>query len=290
MDRCAVLVDAGYFLAQAATALGSKNPSPRRDALLDTSACAQALRDLSSKLSGLPLLRIYWYDGANHKGPTAEHAALAAEQEIKLRLGAVRADGRQKGVDPLLVADLIELSKNRAFTDVVLITGDADITPGIEKAQSYGIRAHLVCSAPIERSVSPLLRETVDTVTELGEPFFKTFCQLRVKHDDAEYGHGFLPGHDDDWEDADEYEEDHARYAGGDSEDTLRVAARLHWESVDAARQKHLAAAIRSGAGVPPEHDGRLLARARAGLGRELNGNERRILREALRSVALADD
>ena len=289
MDRCAVLIDAGYLLAQAATVLGSKSSTPRRDAVLDTKACSEELRTLAEEITGLPILRIYWYDGVNHKGPTAEHSALALEQDIKLRLGSVRSDGRQKGVDPLLVLDLIELAHHQACSDVVLFTGDADIVPGIEKAQSYGVRAHLVCSTPVERSVSSFVREAVDTVTELNAADFLRFCTLKTKPDELDYPvNGFLLGHDDDWDTPSDSEPEESE-CDQELEEGLRHTAQLHWESVDASRQKHLALAVKSGSGVPPEHDGRLLARARASLARELTGNERRILRESLRLIALGE-
>ena len=75
----------------------------------------------------LPLLRVYWYNGT--RGPTLslEHATLAHMDYIKLRLGVVSGAGQQKGVDSLIVTDLIDLARNRAITDAAILSGDEDI-------------------------------------------------------------------------------------------------------------------------------------------------------------------
>lgn len=286
MDRCAVLVDAGYLLAQAAVALGSRSAFPRRDVVLNVSEVSKALADKAQAVSGLPVLRVYWYDGAGPKGPSAEHQALALERHLKLRLGAVRPDGRQKGVDPLIVTDLVELARNRACTDVVLITGDADIVAGVEAAQSHGLKAHILGGDPLSKSVSCALRESADTCEALSSEFFASFCALAASSSERESADTCEPrsfeseapaepaGHD---ADAD----------GRSSLDVCKETAQEHWHSIDPLRQSHLSAALRGGSGIPPEHDGRLLARARAAIGRDLDSQERRVLREELRQIAL---
>jgi len=86
-----------------------------------------------------PLLRIYWYDGASRKtDPTAEHSRLAHCNNIKVRLGFLNSQGQQKGVDSLIVTDLVELARNRAVGDVVLVSGDEDVRIGVQLAQILG--------------------------------------------------------------------------------------------------------------------------------------------------------
>ena len=63
---------------------------------------------------------------------------------MKLRLGQLNSEGQQKGVDSLIVTDLIELARNKAISDAVVLTGDEDIRVGVQIAQSLGVRVHLL--------------------------------------------------------------------------------------------------------------------------------------------------
>jgi hypothetical protein len=65
---------------------------------------------------------------------------------VTVRLGALtRTDGRwaQKGVDAAMHAELSELARNRACSDVVLVTGDGDLLPGMMSAKEHGVAVHL---------------------------------------------------------------------------------------------------------------------------------------------------
>ncbi|CAM5647799.1 NYN domain-containing protein OS=Streptomyces cyaneofuscatus OX=66883 GN=G3I52_18105 PE=4 SV=1 [Streptomyces cyaneofuscatus] len=65
---------------------------------------------------------------------------------VTVRLGALtRSDGRwaQKGVDAAMHAELTELARNRACSDVVLVTGDGDLLPGMMAAKEHGVAVHL---------------------------------------------------------------------------------------------------------------------------------------------------
>ena len=113
-----------------------------------------------------PLLRVYWYDGVLRTGPTAEQRQLAQTDHVKLRLGVLAFSGRQKGVDSLIVTDLIELARNRAITDAILISGDEDVRVAVQVAQTLGVRIHLLGIEPATRNQSPLLRQEADTTRE----------------------------------------------------------------------------------------------------------------------------
>lgn len=97
MNRVAVFVDAGYVFAQGSVLLAGKK-LPRSEVVLEHEAAVQAFGEFASKISSVPLLRIYWYDGTS-TGPTAQHLTLAHLPDIKLRLGFVNSVGEQKGVD-----------------------------------------------------------------------------------------------------------------------------------------------------------------------------------------------
>ncbi|MFE6052254.1 NYN domain-containing protein [Kitasatospora sp. NPDC056446] len=144
MDRCVVLVDAGYLLGAAASLLAG-DPSRSRITVNHT-ALITALRERAEAETGLPLLRIYWFDAAPDRRPMPEHRRLRVLPRVTVRLGALtRAEGRwvQKGVDAAMHAELSELARNRACADVVLITGDGDLLPGMMTAKEHGVAVHL---------------------------------------------------------------------------------------------------------------------------------------------------
>lgn len=178
MDRTAVFVDAGYVFASGSRALTGEKLS-RSQLHLDHEAVLKLLGALVSELTGLPLLRIYWYDGATI-GPNAAHVALAYRPNLKLRLGQVDAQGQQ-GVDALLVADLVALAKNRALCDAVLVTGDDDLRGGVEQAQEYGVRVHLVGIPPARDNQAAALVQAADRVRELTTAELKSFLSLAPK-------------------------------------------------------------------------------------------------------------
>ncbi|MFE9401048.1 NYN domain-containing protein [Streptomyces sp. NPDC006530] len=144
MDRCVVLVDAGYLLGAAASLLAGE---PARSRItVDHAALIQGLRERAEADTQQPLLRIYWFDGAPDRVPQPEHRRLRVMSRVTVRLGALtRSDGRwaQKGVDAAMHAELTELARNRACSDVVLVTGDGDLLPGLMSAKEHGVAVHL---------------------------------------------------------------------------------------------------------------------------------------------------
>ncbi|MER5556627.1 NYN domain-containing protein [Streptomyces sp. NPDC002793] len=144
VDRCVVLVDAGYLLGAAASLLAGE---PARSRItVDHAALIQGLRERAVADTEQPLLRIYWFDGAPDRVPQPEHRRLRVMPRVTVRLGALtRSDGRwaQKGVDAAMHAELTELARNRACSDVVLVTGDGDLLPGLMSAKEHGVAVHL---------------------------------------------------------------------------------------------------------------------------------------------------
>lgn len=144
MDRCVVLVDAGYLLGAAASLLAGE---PARTRItVDHAALIQGLRERAEGDTGCRLLRIYWFDGAPDRVPQPEHRKLRVMPRVTVRLGALtRSDGRwaQKGVDAAMHAELTELARNRACADIVLVTGDGDLLPGLMSAKEHGVAVHL---------------------------------------------------------------------------------------------------------------------------------------------------
>jgi uncharacterized LabA/DUF88 family protein len=179
MDRVAVFVDAGYVFAQGSVLLAGKK-LPRSETMLDHQAAARAFSSFAEKLTGVPLLRIYWYDGTS-TGPTAQHLTLAHLDSVKVRLGFVNSVGEQKGVDSLIVTDMIALARNRAISDAVLVTGDEDLRVGVQQAQEFGVRVHLVGIKPSRGSQSLFLLQEADTTHEWASAEMSSLLTCRPK-------------------------------------------------------------------------------------------------------------
>jgi len=140
VDRCAVFVDAGWFLSEAAQALTGRGA--RSDVICRYRDLMPALAGLAAGHSRLPLLRIYWYDAAPDGIPGGAHQEIAGLPDVKLRLGRISYH-EQKGVDALLILDLTTLARERAIADALVVSGDEDIREGIAAAQSLGVRVTL---------------------------------------------------------------------------------------------------------------------------------------------------
>ena len=180
MDRCAVFVDAGYLFAQGSVAIaGSKKP--RSELLLDASAVIKELISLAcAKAADCRILRVYWYDGAiGGSRPTSDQALVANLDDVKLRLGFINSYGQQKGVDSLIVTDLIELARLNSISDALLLSGDEDVRVGMQIAQNYGVRVHLLGIAPSRSSQSQQLLQEADTTSEWDHKTIGTFLSVR---------------------------------------------------------------------------------------------------------------
>ena len=69
-------------------------------------------------------------------------------------------------MDSLIVMDFVELARNGAITDAVLVSGDEDVRIGVQLAQSFGVRVHLQGIEPSRSNQSDLLIQEADTVGE----------------------------------------------------------------------------------------------------------------------------
>ena len=257
MDRVAVFVDAGYLLAQGSRELCGEKLE-RKHISLNDRALIDSIRGFAEKISGLPLLRIYWYDGTS-QAPTLQHNTLADLPGVKVRLGFVNSAGRQKGVDSLAVTDMITLARNRAMADCVLLSGDEDLRVGVQQAQEYGARVHLLGIAPVRANQSRFLRQEVDSSHEWNADDLQAFMEC------AEDRPSPPPEGD--------------RSLGPT---TLQEVARLVADDVPLSEVPALVEEIRSIDQRPPHIDGRLLALSRKALGGDLDSGQKRDVRTAL--------
>lgn len=179
MDRYAIFVDAGYFFAAGALAVfGSQTPR-KQVALKSPSAMLSGLcLKASEATDNIPLLRTYWYDAMPGPRLSLEQSALAMLPGVKLRLGALNSAGEQKGVDSLIVTDIIDLARNRAIADAVVVTGDEDLRIAVQVAQSFGVRVHILAAGDPSKNVSPSLQMEADSVTALDATWFSNHLEL----------------------------------------------------------------------------------------------------------------
>ena len=174
MDRCAVFVDAGYLLAEGGWLC--HRTKRRADLACDHAALTDALSRLAREHSELPMLRLYWYDAAPSRIATPEHLRLAVIPNVKVRLGRL-VEHRQKGVDSLIVRDLITLAAERAVVTAYLVGGDEDIREGVAAAQALGVRVVLLGIGGLQANQALSLVGVADERIVLDRGFWARFLR-----------------------------------------------------------------------------------------------------------------
>lgn len=186
MDRFGIFVDAGYLLAAGGDCC--LRVVQRDKLVLNFATICAALTTLGTELSGgLDHLRTYWYDAATDRVPTQEHQAVANLSGVKLRLGKLTADG-QKGVDSLIVRDLITLGYQRGIATGFLLGGDEDLREGMREAQDQGVKMVLLGINSPRPSVSPSLAQEADLVVNLDKAFLSPHLTRRQELGPRETG------------------------------------------------------------------------------------------------------
>ncbi|HER25809.1 MAG TPA: NYN domain-containing protein [Rhodospirillales bacterium] len=270
MDRVAVFVDAGYLFAQGSTALtGSKKA--RESLVLDAPKAIGLVKSVASqKAPDCSLLRVYWYDGAiGGIRPTTDQALLANLDDVKLRLGFVNSYGQQKGVDSLIVTDLIELARLNSISDAVLLSGDEDVRVGVQIAQNYGVRIHLLGITPSRGSQSNQLLQEADTTTEWGAGTIGSCLSVRQS------------GADETKEAVEFTTSESSLKATEEDQISAKIEASVQTfvAALTEVEIEGIVAYWRTERGVPPEFDGKMLPICRAAIGRNLERPEIKHLR-----------
>ena len=143
---CAVYVDAGYLLASAATRV--TGTSLRGGVAIAYRDLIEALVEQVETDSGLPLLRVNWYDAGGGPGgaPDALQDQIGMLPRLKLRLGRMSPGGEQKGVDLRIGLDIATHGRNRIADVIYLLSGDDDLTEAVEEAQGHGVQVMLLAA------------------------------------------------------------------------------------------------------------------------------------------------
>ena len=138
------------------------------------------MEQAAAQFPNAELLRVYWYDGPGPQGSkTLTHHAIDELDDFKLRLGTRNGYGDQKAVDGLIIADLIGLAQSKAISGAIVLSGDADLTPGVIAAQGLGIRVHLLSMGPAN-ATSPFLRCEVDHKSHWADPTVEKFASAHI--------------------------------------------------------------------------------------------------------------
>lgn len=171
-----MMVDAGYLLRQSIEIVSNRASNKRAE--LNITDPAGLVRALITKckealdLADRELLRVYWYDGVMSNGLTQQQRSIIGLPDVHFRAGVVNASGQQKGVDSLIVTDLIELASNHAICDAALVTGDGDLAVGIEIAQKKGVRIAVIgfedLSVGVSHKQSFEITSRADRIGRLG--------------------------------------------------------------------------------------------------------------------------
>lgn len=177
MDRCAVFVDAGHLLAECGKLCCGLQS--REQVQCDYAGLSGHLLEFTARHAApLPLLRMYWYDGAPAGRPVIDHRSVAALPNVKLRLGRL-VGGEQKGVDSLMVLDLVRLAQDRAIAAAYLLSGDEDLREGVLYAQQLGVRLVLLGIPGATPNQAGTLVDEADEHVVLPRAFWEPFFTLR---------------------------------------------------------------------------------------------------------------
>jgi len=181
-STCSLYVDAGYLLAAAATRVAGT--SLRSSIHVEYGALIESLIAEAEERSGLPVLRVHWYDSARDAVPDQLQVRIGELRKVKLRLGRFGREGEQKGVDLRIGLDLVTHARNGTGDVFFLVSGDDDLTEAVEEAQGHGVEV-IVLAVP-DGSDKPhgvsrhLLRAADDLDLLAGAVIDKTVVRVEV--------------------------------------------------------------------------------------------------------------
>jgi uncharacterized LabA/DUF88 family protein len=176
VDRCALFVDAGYVLTDGAMAV---HGTRRRESVSwDYAGLLQLLSSLAMERTRLPLLRCYWYEATVEGRRSADHDTLADLPGVKLRVAKMRP-GRREGVEGEIHRDLTTLARNKAVSDVMVVTAEEDLAQVIADVQDMGMRVTLLHIAVDGNwTISRMLRQECDDIVEISAAHLRPYVEL----------------------------------------------------------------------------------------------------------------
>ncbi|HXT88654.1 MAG TPA: NYN domain-containing protein [Trebonia sp.] len=176
MDRCALFVDAGYVLTDGAMAV---HGTRRRESVSwDYAGLIQLFGNMAMERTRLPLLRCYWYEATVEGRRSADHDTLADLPGVKLRVAKMRP-GRREGVEGEIHRDLTTLARNKAVSDVMVVSAEEDLAQVIADVQDMGMRVTLLhIAADGNPTISRALRQECDDIVEISASQLRPYVDL----------------------------------------------------------------------------------------------------------------
>lgn len=273
MSRVAVFVDAGYFWVQACQSVLGRI-GPRNEIVVDYPILRSKLLEEVIKISGAELLRVYWYDGPGQAGKGPDHTSIEGLDDFKLRLGTRNFKGQQKAVDGLIIADMLSLTQSKAIDHAVLLSGDADLTPGVTAAQAMGLRVYLCILEP-QSATSPYLAAEADCKLNLDAGWVRNFATAAESRKEHLAQEGAAAS-----------DASQTALSAAHSELQFNVVAQRAYAEMMATSLAEVLTHLAKGEKLlPPEVDKRLLYTGKTEAGRNLSEQEKRSLRSAFKAL-----
>ena len=145
---------------------------------------------------------------------------------------------------------LIDLARNNAISDALLMSGDEDVRIGVEISQGLGVRVHLLGIVPSRGSQSKQLLLAADTTTEWDKETVSKFLEVtsEPKFEPGDIRRASAPA---------------SSKVNGEIKGLLADLVAEIVFGIDDAQIARLNEHFSHSSNVPPEYDRPLLARAR---------------------------
>jgi uncharacterized LabA/DUF88 family protein len=204
------IVDSGFLIKSMASVL----KLPTGDVAIEGSELVDWFRVASARI-GDRLLRCYWYDAVYPEGSKERHKQRAKLDKLEecagmqLRLGhlqstpfehkallksAAAAAGidyselmkhfnpetryTQKGVDTLIVLDMLRFVRLQACQKIILIGGDRDLAEAVREVQDMGCL--VILAYPAGAPVAPELGNLADEKVAMSADLLRRFMSNRM--------------------------------------------------------------------------------------------------------------
>jgi len=163
--KCSLFVDAGYLLAASASKL--TGTSLRSGIHVKYRRLIRGLIKAAEETTGLPVLRVHWYDSAKDGVPDRSQERIGELPKVKLRLGRFGYDGQQKGVDLRLGLDMVAHAHHKAAEVFLLVSGDDDLSEAVEEVQVHGVSVMILAVPGADGQPHGVSRHLVRSADEI---------------------------------------------------------------------------------------------------------------------------
>lgn len=164
-SSCSLYIDAGYLLAASATR--HTGTSLRNGIHVEFQPMINDLISQAVELSGLPILRVHWYDSARNGVADPQQQRIGSIPKVKLRLGRQGFEGQQKGVDLRMGLDLVTHARNGTSDVFFLVSGDDDLSEAVEEAQTHGVQVRILAVPSEQGRPHAVNRHLIQVADEL---------------------------------------------------------------------------------------------------------------------------